>query len=323
LRGVYGGFGVKCAASSPLIENNYVDHFIVGVDTEAAANPIITNNSLACADSFGVNNRDPSVTIDATNNWWGGESGPEHNDNEGGQGSPVSDYVIFSPWLTGYPNRPPLPFHLLSPLNGAVLDTVRLETMRRLDWEDSRDPDCDEVLVYTLYVADDEVFTDPLIMGGIPESEYVLPVTLFGHHSFFQGGKTYYWKVRVTDGTAADSTWSLELDWSFDIHPAVDAPDVRPGLPTRWRLARSAPNPFSSSTMIHYDVPVEGPVRITVHDVTGRLVRRVAEGRTRAGYHNVRWDGRDSNGKRVAAGIYFYRMQADGYTNSRKMVLLK
>jgi hypothetical protein len=97
-----------------------------------------------------------------------------------------------------------------------------------------------------------------------------------------------------------------------------------PGLPTALALHPCAPNPFNPVTTIRYDVPASGArVAIVVFDVTGRRVRTLVDGQKPAGSQSVVWDGRDDRGRGVASGIYFYRMTAGSFVQTRKMVLLK
>ena len=83
------------------------------------------------------------------------------------------------------------------------------------------------------------------------------------------------------------------------------------------------PNPFNPTTAIHYDVPeAGGKVTIRIFDVTGRLVRTLADGMETSGKKQVTWDGRDSHGSRVATGVYFCRLTAPGFTKTRKIALV-
>jgi flagellar hook assembly protein FlgD len=65
-------------------------------------------------------------------------------------------------------------------------------------------------------------------------------------------------------------------------------------------------------------------VRISVYDVSGRLVKELVPGENRsAGIHTASWDGRNASGRRVVAGIYFYRLETDRGTMTQRMVLLR
>jgi flagellar hook assembly protein FlgD len=89
-------------------------------------------------------------------------------------------------------------------------------------------------------------------------------------------------------------------------------------------LALIRPNPFTSETTVAYTVPSAGAaVAVRVYDVRGRLVRTLAEGPRGGGAHSAVWDGRDSSGRIVSPGIYFCRAEIGGWTEVRKVVLLR
>lgn len=93
---------------------------------------------------------------------------------------------------------------------------------------------------------------------------------------------------------------------------------------SRLALRPNAPNPFGLSTVIRYELPAEAPVLLTVHSASGRIVRTLVDHERRGeGPHAVRWDGCDDGGRPVAAGAYFYRLEAAGETLTAKMILLK
>ncbi len=99
----------------------------------------------------------------------------------------------------------------------------------------------------------------------------------------------------------------------------------RTGLPRAFSLGQNAPNPFNPSTTIKFAVPEgkAGPVTLKVYDVRGRLVRSLVDGFKEAGDYTVFWGGIDENGQNVSSGVYFYRMIAGDFTQTRKMVMLK
>ena len=95
--------------------------------------------------------------------------------------------------------------------------------------------------------------------------------------------------------------------------------------PARAVLLANAPNPFSSLTTISFAVPAGAPknVNVGVYDVTGRNVRVLQDGALAPGVHHCTWDGRDSEGRAVSAGVYLYRYQIAGEVLTRKMVLMR
>jgi hypothetical protein len=89
------------------------------------------------------------------------------------------------------------------------------------------------------------------------------------------------------------------------------------------RLSQNVPNPFSrgGNTAIHFTLGENADVKIRIFDAAGRLMRAV-EHRARRGDNWITWNGVDRNGRRVAAGIYFYEIQAPGFSAERKMMVV-
>ncbi|MBD3348356.1 MAG: T9SS type A sorting domain-containing protein [Candidatus Eisenbacteria bacterium] len=94
-------------------------------------------------------------------------------------------------------------------------------------------------------------------------------------------------------------------------------------MPLRFALRQNCPNPFRAGTSIAYGLPRPSDVRIDVYNVAGRRVATLVDREMPAGWHTASWDGRDSGGNAVAAGMYFYRIDAGTRTASRKMVLVR
>jgi len=94
-------------------------------------------------------------------------------------------------------------------------------------------------------------------------------------------------------------------------------------LPQQAALYQNVPNPFNPQTTIAFSLPHQSRVKVEVYDLTGRLVRVLADEIRDAGEHSVIWDGRDAAGSRVASGTYFCKMSGDGKAFSRKMTMLK
>jgi flagellar hook assembly protein FlgD len=93
--------------------------------------------------------------------------------------------------------------------------------------------------------------------------------------------------------------------------------------PPRVVLFQNVPNPARSATRITYALPDEGPARLAVYDVAGRLVRLLGQGRREAGYHTVEWDGRTGLGEPAAGGIYFYRLETRRGMLCRKLLVTR
>jgi flagellar hook assembly protein FlgD len=88
-------------------------------------------------------------------------------------------------------------------------------------------------------------------------------------------------------------------------------------------LSQATPNPFTGTTTIALSLPEAGQLELEVFDVQGARVRTLARGHHAAGAHRFEWDGRDDAGERAASGIYFYRVQAAGVTETKKIVMAR
>ncbi|MFN8178892.1 MAG: YCF48-related protein [bacterium] len=100
---------------------------------------------------------------------------------------------------------------------------------------------------------------------------------------------------------------------------------VELGVDSRLLAPSSAPNPFRRFTAVRYALPAaaETHAALTVHDVTGRLVRTLIDGPQSPGAHVVTWDGRDASGARVPSGIYFYRLSWNGETRTGRTAVVR
>jgi len=99
---------------------------------------------------------------------------------------------------------------------------------------------------------------------------------------------------------------------------AGDAP--RPGAA---RLTGNYPNPFNPTTRIAYRLDQPLQVRLSVYDARGRLLRVLLDAHQGAGAHETVWDGTDTSGLTAASGVYFARLEVNGRSDARRMVLLK
>ena len=126
--------------------------------------------------------------------------------------------------------------------------------------------------------------------------------------------------------TAADFQISesvlIGIDWSVNMLTHVEIGDLAP-LPDRFGLEQNMPNPFNPSTVIGYQLTEAGDVRLAIYSVLGQEVRVLVNRRQEAGSFTATWDGRDAQGRRVASGIYLYRLQAGDFTAVKRMLLLK
>lgn len=123
----------------------------------------------------------------------------------------------------------------------------------------------------------------------------------------YQKGKGFWWMMaRLTGWTPVTGTGGDES-----------------GLPHDFTLAQNYPNPFNPGTTIEYTISASSFVTIDVYNLLGEKVTNLVSAERRAGTYNIHWDGTDKNGRTVASGIYFYILQTDTYSKTRRMVLQK
>ena len=94
-------------------------------------------------------------------------------------------------------------------------------------------------------------------------------------------------------------------------------------LPHAFNLYNNYPNPFNPVTTICYDLPEDALVNITIYDIMGRIVRTLINSQQNAGFKSIQWNATNDAGSQLSAGLYLYKIQADNFVQTRKMVLLK
>ncbi|MBT7311706.1 T9SS type A sorting domain-containing protein [bacterium] len=108
-------------------------------------------------------------------------------------------------------------------------------------------------------------------------------------------------------------------------HTGSTVSDVTPGeyVTRRLELKANYPNPFNPSTTLMFSLSDEDHVRLTIHDVQGRIVRTLINNSRTAGSHQVVWDGRDNRNSAVATGLYFVRVETSIDVQTQKIALIK
>ena len=108
-----------------------------------------------------------------------------------------------------------------------------------------------------------------------------------------------------------------------DLEYTLEETTAGPGIPTRYSLSANYPNPFNPSTKIAFDLPESQNVRLVIFGIDGRRIATLRNESMSAGRHSVTWTGQDDQDEKVAAGIYFYRIQAGDFSETKKMTLIK
>ncbi len=111
--------------------------------------------------------------------------------------------------------------------------------------------------------------------------------------------------------------------WDYDKQEPTAIANRTQNLPKAYKLEQNYPNPFNPVTRISYQLPKAGKVSLVIYNVLGQKVRTLFEGNANAGTHYHVWRGTDNLGNKVATGVYFYKLEANGFTSIKKMVLVK
>ncbi|MDY0108330.1 MAG: T9SS type A sorting domain-containing protein, partial [Candidatus Krumholzibacteria bacterium] len=94
-------------------------------------------------------------------------------------------------------------------------------------------------------------------------------------------------------------------------------------LPQPYALLPAYPNPFNPSTTVVFTLPRQSRVRIDLFDVSGRRLRTLVDEVRGPGRHEAVWDGTGQDGRGISSGVYFARLRADGFEQTRKLTLVR
>lgn len=120
----------------------------------------------------------------------------------------------------------------------------------------------------------------------------------------------------VTGHATSPSDSSLDA-WLMKLDTETGIEEMNT-IPYEHTLAQNYPNPFNSSTVIHYSLAYPSNVRIDIYDILGRKIETLQNSRNHSGNHQAVWKAES-----LCSGVYFYKLQAGDYTETRKMVLIK
>lgn len=103
----------------------------------------------------------------------------------------------------------------------------------------------------------------------------------------------------------------------------TDVETLESGIVTEFGLEQNYPNPFNPSTQIIFHVAEAGPVKLKIFDMLGSEIITLVDDFRNSGSYKADWDGRNHSGVQVSSGIYLYRLEAPGFIQTRKMILLR
>ncbi len=126
----------------------------------------------------------------------------------------------------------------------------------------------------------------------------------------------YFYKIAAGDVSGNNSTRSAQIS-------AMTLKLLNENQFAEYSIKQNVPNPFNPKTEIEYSLPIDSQVLIIIYDLLGDEVITLLNQNMPSGNHNVVWDGTNNSGQKVVGGIYIYKLQANDFIQTRKMVLLK
>ena len=125
----------------------------------------------------------------------------------------------------------------------------------------------------------------------------------------------------ISSWSTAKLTYLAEaLQQSIDPSFRKEVADL---LPDEFALSQNYPNPFNPQTQISFDLPTDANVMLSIYNILGENIRVLINGHRTAGIQTIIWDGKNNIGQDVASGIYFYKLQSNNFTETRKMSLIR
>ncbi|MEW6050426.1 MAG: T9SS type A sorting domain-containing protein [Candidatus Zixiibacteriota bacterium] len=159
-----------------------------------------------------------------------------------------------------------------------------------------------------------------LRIGSFDNAEHGLHICV--DSAWFRPGGT--WKWAASGGVNAFPAWDGPYCFLIvDTAQLTDVKEIDGQLPTEFTLGQNYPNPFNPVTLINFDIPRNSKVNLSVYNVLGQLVKVLVDKDMTAGKYQADWDGTSDSGAKVASGIYFYKIEADNFVQTKKMMLLK
>ncbi len=227
-------------------------------------------------------------------------------------------------------NFPPTPFSLLEPADGTTwtynYDFLTGTEMAEFKWENSEDPNGTPVIFGVIFGAEGygEIAEGILSDNEGADTTLTIPVKTVLDElasvgvSYPLSGTAYWYVVANSDinVTASNDTFNLNISIETGIISELAIPD-------KYELRQNFPNPFNPETSIIYGLPKESNVRIEVYNLLGQAVVTLVNEKQKSGYHSVQWNGCDNSGTMMKSGVYIYRITSGGFTETKKMILLK
>ena len=163
--------------------------------------------------------------------------------------------------------------------------------------------------------------------GQVNPSVWMAPYSGINDHSPHHTPPQRAYTLRGTDNSVFSAVLYVhdmlnDLYFDASAFTGVENEWVEQFVP-EFSLRQNYPNPFNPSTEIELEIRRNGWVNLEIYNILGQKVRQLLTDHLEKGHHRITWDGKDDRGKDLANGVYFYRLQAGDFTDTKKMILLK
>jgi len=148
------------------------------------------------------------------------------------------------------------------------------------------------------------------------------PADIFFRETAFTGKIRNTIEIQANTGILVIPNWNVHTVTFLEL-TNLKTDGIESSVPSEFRLHQNFPNPFNPNTSISYEIMSESIVNISIFDLLGAEVIQLTNEVQQPGIKSISWDGRSSDGIQVNAGVYVYRLSADAYSETKKMVLLK
>ncbi len=150
------------------------------------------------------------------------------------------------------------------------------------------------------------------------EVDVVSPAGINRVNMMFLNDKQYgTFLIYPNDNAGADVMFA---SITFNNYVLANDPTIKPELVM---LKQNYPNPFNPSTQIDFELKKTDHIKLSIYNIKGQLVKTLADDYLQSGSHTYTWNGEDQYGQRIGSGVYFYRLETSGYSQTKKMLLIK
>jgi len=208
----------------------------------------------------------------------------------------------------------PTSFDLISPADSAAV-SYEAASHLPMSWERSTIADTTALPIHYVLSIHPILSPDTVNLDSLADTSCTVNVRQYLQDDTTAVQQVAWWATAVSGHMQVESNHHANL---FVRTQSSSVSENRDALPSRFAIASIAPNPFNALTTIRYDVSTTGPVSLKVFDVLGQEVATLVNGTIAAGRHSLNW-----NSGGLPSGVYLCRMEAGGFMQTQKMVLLK